>query len=184
MRSVSAIGGCSSLLITVLLLSGCSSAPKKETAKVFAAGEKATVGPLIYSVVDTQFAPALGDDPNTQRTPQNRFVIVQVSISNSGTTEANIPLMTLIDDNGQQYPELADGTGVPRWLGLVRKVGTAQTEAGDIVFDAPAKHYKLRLTDELDDEVSIDIPLSYIHEQMRDMKTTQEASPVIDIPKK
>ena len=172
-----------SILIPALLLAGCSSTPKKE-AKLYAAGEKAAVGPLTYSVVDTLFAPALGEDPASQRTPQNRFVIVQVSVSNSGTTEASIPLMTLIDDNGQQYSELADGTGVPRWLGVIRKVGIAQTEAGNIVFDAPAKHYRLRLTEELDDEVSIDIPLSYIHELQGDMKTTQETSPMIEIPKK
>ncbi len=166
-----------------MLLAGCSSAPQKE-ARVYAAGEKATVGPLIYSIVDTQFAPVLGEDVNNQRTPQNRFVIVQISVSNSSTSDANIPLMTLIDDSGKQFPELADGTGVPRWLGVVRKVASAQTEAGEIVFDAPAQHYRLRLTEELDDEVSVDIPLSYIHEEQKDLKTTQDAPPMIEIPKK
>lgn len=173
----------SSVLISALLLAGCSSSSKKE-AKIYGAGEKATVGPLIYSVVDTQFAPVLGEDPNNQRTPQNRFVMVQISVSNSGNAEANIPLMTLIDDSGKQYPELADGTFVPRWLGVIRKVGSAQTEAGDVVFDAPAQHYRLRLTEELDDEVSVDIPLTYIHEEQRDLKTTQDATPMIEIPKK
>jgi hypothetical protein len=171
-----------SVLIPVLLLAACSSTPKKE-AKVFAAGEKANVGQLVYSVVDTQFAPSLGDDPATARTPQNRFVIIQVSVSNAGNAEANIPAMTLVDDSGQQFPELVDGTGVQRWMGVVRKVGVAQTESGEILFDAPAKHYKLRLTDETDEEVSIDIPLSYVHEEMKDMKTTLVAPSVIDIPK-
>jgi hypothetical protein len=171
-------------LIPLLFFAGCSSTPAKKEAKIFPAGEKAQVGALVYSVVDTTFAPVLGEDPNNQRTPQNRFVIVQISVSNSGPTEQNIPAMTLVDDSGQQYSELADGTGVQRWLGVIRKVGGAQTEAGEILFDAPAKHYRLRLTDELDEDVSIDIPLSYIHEEMKDMKTTQEASPLIDIPKK
>jgi hypothetical protein len=171
-------------LIPLLLLAGCSSTPAKKEAKIFPAGEKAQVGSLVYSVVDTQFAPVLGEDPTNQRTPQNRFVIVQISVSNSGTTEQNIPALTLVDDQGQTYPELVDGTGVAKWMGVIRKVGSAQTEAGEILFDAPAKHYRLRLTDELDDDVSIDIPLSYIHEEMKDMKTTQDASPMIDIPKK
>ncbi|HWE49333.1 MAG TPA: DUF4352 domain-containing protein [Bryobacteraceae bacterium] len=171
-------------LIPVLLLAGCSSTPAKKEAKVFSAGEKATVGNLVYSVVDTQFAPVLGDDPASQRTPKDRFVVVQISVSNSGSAEANIPALTLVDDSGQTYPELGDGTGVQRWLGVIRKVGATQTESGEVLFDAPAKHYRLRLTDELDDEVSIDIPLSYIHEEMKDMKSTQDASPIIDIPKK
>lgn len=173
----------SSVLISALLLASCSSAPRKD-AKVFAAGEKATVGPLIYSVVDTQFSPALGDDPNNQRLPKDRFVVIQLSVSNSGNSELSIPAMTLVDDSGQTYPELADGTGVPRWFGVLRKVASTQTESGQVVFDAPAKHYRLRLTDELDDDVSIDIPLSYVHEELRDMKTTQDSGTPIEIPGK
>ncbi|HXJ42665.1 MAG TPA: hypothetical protein VNH18_25515, partial [Bryobacteraceae bacterium] len=43
----------------------------------------------------------------------------------------------------------------------------AQTESGHILFDAPAAHYKLRLTDDSDsEEVYVDIPLSFAHEQM------------------
>ena len=54
-----------------------------------------------------------------------------------------------------------------------------------MVFDAPAQHYKLRLTDEAEDEVSVDIPLSYIHEEMKDMKTIPQDGPVpLAVPKK
>ena len=86
--------------------------------------------PLIYNIVDTQFAPLLGDDPKDQRIPQNRFVIVQVSVTNTGNADANIPGMTLVADSGQTYPELADGKGVAQWLGIIRKVGPVQTDAG------------------------------------------------------
>lgn len=171
------------IVISLAILAGCSSTPKKEV-KIYQAGEKASVGKLSYSVVDTQFAPTMGDDPNNQRTPQNRFVIVQLSVSNSGTEDANLPGMTLVDDEGKTYPELADVTGVPRWLGVIRKVAADQTEQGVIVFDAPAKHYRLRLTDELDDDISIDVPLNYIHELQRDVKTAEPAPSVLDIPSK
>jgi hypothetical protein len=172
------------VVLSVLLLAGCSAPPRKES-RLFPAGEKAAVGPLIYTVVDSQFAQTLGDDPNNQRTPANRFVIVQLSVSNSGNSEMNIPAMTLIDDDGQSYPELADGRGVQDWMGVIRKVATTQTEHGQILFDAPAKHYRLRLTDETDDDISIDIPLSYIHEQLNDSKTSAEPpSGVLEVPKK
>ena len=165
----------------LIFMSGCSGTPKKE-AKIFSAGEKATVGNLSYSVIDTQFAPSLGEDAASQRTPQNRFVMVQISVSNSGSADAVIPGMTLVEDSGQSYHELADGTGVPRWLGVVRKVGSTQTEAGVVLFDAPAKHFRLRLTDELEDEVSIDVPLNFIHEEMHDLKTSPDSG-VIAVPK-
>jgi hypothetical protein len=148
-----------------LTLAGCSRSSKNQPV-IFAAGDKATVGPLVFSVTDTERTQALGDDPNTARTAQNRFYLVKVSVLNSGGEDQPIPAMTLVDDQGQSYPELADGTNVPNWLGVVRKVGPAQTEQGIVVFDAPTKHYRLRLTDPFDEkEISIDIPLDFAHEQ-------------------
>jgi hypothetical protein len=80
--------------------------------------------------------------------------------------------MTLIDDSGKNWPELADGTGVSDWLGVVRKVGAGQTESGHVIFDAPTQHYRLRLTDPNEDaDVGIDIPLDFIHEQLRQTTT-------------
>src|SRR5579862_2716212 len=113
--------------LIALLAAGCSSLSKKQPI-VVPAGEKATVGPLVYSVIDTEVVPQLGDDPNNIRTPQNRFYLVQMSVSNSSNSDVPIPDLTLVDDSGQQYAELADGTNVPDWLGVVRKVGAAQTE--------------------------------------------------------
>jgi hypothetical protein len=163
-----------SALIVSFAVTGCSSGSKKQSS-VYPAGEKAPIGSLVYNVVDTEIFTRLGEDASSARTPQNRFVVVHVSISNSGSEETPIPGMTLVDDAGQNFPELADGKNVPSWLGVVRKVGAAQTEQGNIVFDAPAKHYRLRLTDELDEkEVSIDVPLSFIHEQIRDMPAAPE----------
>ncbi len=131
------------------------------------AGETATSGPLVYSVIDTRILPQIGEDQNNIRTPQNRFFLVQLAVSNSSSQDQPIPGLTLVDDSGQQYAELADGTGVPNWLGIVRKVGGAQTEQGTIVFDAPAQHYRLRVTEETDaSEIAIDLPLSYQNEQL------------------
>jgi hypothetical protein len=169
-----------------LLVGGCSSGSKKELV-TFPAGEKATVGPLVYSVIDTEVVPQLGDDPNNIRTPQNRFYLVQMSVSNSSNSDVPIPDLTLVDDSGQQYAELADGTNVPDWLGVVRKVGAAQTEQGTIVFDAPAKHYRLRLTDETEArEISVDVPLNFfVHQQQPDIGTMPAAVPEnIGVPRK
>jgi hypothetical protein len=88
--------------------------------------------------------------------------------------------MTLVDDSGKSYPELADGNGVLHWLGVVRRISPAQTERGVVVFDAPAAHYKLKLTDEADPEdVYIDLPLSFVHEQMSNEDTPVGNGPEI-----
>jgi hypothetical protein len=167
-----------------LVVCGCSSLSKKD-AVTFPAGEKATVGPLVFSVIDSEVLPQLGDDPSSVRTPQTRFYVLRLSVSNSSSTELPIPGLTLVDDSGRQYPELADGTNTPDWLGVVRKVGAAQTEQGTVLFDAPASHYRLRLTDETDArEVSIDVPLNfYAHEQPQGTPP-EKSSDGIKIPEK
>lgn len=162
--------------LAALFLAGCSPSVPERKSVTFSAGDKAPVDKLTYSVVDTQILPHLGDEANP-RMPQHRFYVVQLSVLNSGNTDAIIPGMTLIDDSGKTYDELADGSGVPRWLGVIRKVQPNQTEQGAILFDAPASHYKLKLTDETDpDDVFVDLPLTFAHEQMQnDAQSTSQA---------
>jgi len=152
-----------------LALSGCSSLARNKPV-VYASGDKAVLGPLAYSVVDTDVLTQLGNDPAAARTPRNRFYLVKVSIANSSSRDLPIPGMTLVSDSGQTYGEVADGTGVPEWLGVVRSAGPFQTEEGNILFDAPAGHYRLKLTDDLDEkDVSIDIPLTYEHQEIKSL---------------
>lgn len=158
---------CALICISVLSLAatGCSAFSSKDKPVVYAAGEKATIGPLVYSVTDTEIAQQLGSDPKSARAAQQRFYLVKVNVSNAGSEDQPIPAMTLVSDDGQTYPELADGTGVPNWLGVARKVGPAQTEQGTVAFDAPTKHYRLRLSDPDDEkEIAIDIPVTFVHE--------------------
>ena len=64
---------------------------------------------------------------------------------------------------------MTDGTGLSNWLGIVRHVGPGQTERGQVIFDAPAAHYKLRFSDEsMNTEIMADLPLSYAHEKVDD----------------
>lgn len=159
-----------SLVCLCIISAGCSTSDRQ--AKIYQTGEKATVDKLTYAVIDTQIHPRLGDDSETPRIPQNRFYTVQVAISSGNNTDVPIPAMTLVDDSGKSYPELADGTGVLHWLGVVRRISPAQTERGVVVFDAPAVHYKLKLTDDADPEdVYIDLPLNFVHEQMSNEDT-------------
>jgi hypothetical protein len=154
-------------LIGLLIMTGCGSSSGGRQTKIYQAGEKATVEKLTYAVIDTQIYPRLGDDPNNPRVPTNRFYAVQLAVSSGNSGEVPIPAMTLVGDDGKTYTELADGIGLAHWLGVIRHVAPAQTERGVVLFDAPAAHYKLKLTEELDaEDVFIDLPLNFVHEQM------------------
>jgi hypothetical protein len=168
--------------VAALFVAGCSSTPERKIV-TYQVGDKASVDKLTYNVVDTQILPHLGEDA-AQRTPQNRFYVVDLSVFNAGNTDAPIPAMSLVDDSGKTYEELADGSGVPHWLGVIRRVQANQTEQGAILFDAPAGHYKLKLTDETDDaDVFVDIPLNFAHEQLQnDTQSTSEAVTQSSVP--
>jgi hypothetical protein len=171
-------------LSLALTAAGCSSSQKPATT-VYAAGDKATIGPLVYSVIDTEVTQQVGDDPKSPRTAQERFYLIRVSVTNASSDEQPIPTMTLVDDAGKSYTELADGSGVPNWLGVVRRVGPTQTEQGVVIFDAPTKHYRLRLNDALDErEIAIDVPLNFVHEQLRNVDTDVGGSTTLSLPGK
>ena len=169
------------LCFAALGLTGCSSVPGNETktaaVRVVPVGEKAIAGHLTYTIVDSQILARLGDDANA-RVPHDRFILVQIAVSSSNNVDSPIPAIELVSDSGQNYTELADGTGVPSWLGMVRHVGANQTERGTIVFDAPPAHYKLRLSDEsLDTEVLADVPLNFTR-----VKVDDSSIPTTELP--
>jgi hypothetical protein len=128
-------------------------------------GERAQAGPLIYTVFENRWMPQLGAGV-ASRVPSNRFFLLRLSIVNSGSGDTMAPALTLVDDSGQRYQELSDGEGVPQWIGSIRRIKPADTLTGNIVFDVPARHYKLEVTDEVQEKKAIvDIPLSFSDEQ-------------------
>ncbi len=152
--------------VTALMtLAACSSTPARQS-RTFPAGDKILVGRMTYSLIDVQIQPTLpGPDPANPRTPQNRFYSVQISVSNGGNEDTPIPALALVNDAGQSFNELSDGSGQARWLGMVRRVAPGQTEEGVILFDVPTAHYKLKLTDDTEvDELYADVPLNFAHE--------------------
>ncbi|HKD05591.1 MAG TPA: DUF4352 domain-containing protein [Bryobacteraceae bacterium] len=163
-----------------LTAAGCSAASARKSV-VYQLGDPATVDHLTYRVADTQMLTRLGDGPN-QRIPQNRFYIVRISVANGASEETNIPALTLVDDSGKTYEELTDGSGVNQWLGVVRRVAANQGESGTVVFDAPASHYRLKLTDDTDNsDEYIDLPLSFAHDRPIPAMGEAPGTPIPDV---
>src|SRR5579859_5590515 len=98
---------CFASVLPILCLSACSGPTGRQT-KVYQAGEKAFVDKLSYAVIDSQIHTRLGEDPNP-RIPQNRFYSVLIAVSSGANADSPIPSLSLVDDSGKVYPELADG---------------------------------------------------------------------------
>jgi hypothetical protein len=133
--------------------------PKQAPIGTFSMGERAQVGPLIYTVFESKWELSFGEQP-TPRIPTNRFYIINVSAVNTSSTPVSIPTFTLVDDDDKSYQELENGQGVPNWLGFIRRVQPADSTQGPIVFDVPQKRYRLRIADEAEDFAYVTIPLS------------------------
>jgi hypothetical protein len=143
-----------------LLLNACSRS-SSSTIRTYSMGEKVMSGQIIYTVYETQWMPQLGEGP-AARVPQHRFFLVRMTAVNSGSAEVTAPNVTIEDDKGSSYPELQNGDGVPQWIGYLRMVKPAESAQGNLVFDAPPAHYKLRVSDENDENPAyVDIPLSF-----------------------
>jgi Domain of unknown function (DUF4352) len=140
-------------------------------------GERAQTGVLIYNVFDTKWMAQAGSGLNA-RVPANRFFLIRMSIVNSGSTETAAPRLTIADDYGQSYTELENGEGVPQWLGILRHLKPAENVTGNIVFDAPPRHYKLHISDESEEHKAIiDIPLTFAQDAPPDLPLPQVPAP-------
>jgi hypothetical protein len=133
-----------SLVSATLLLSGCSQQNSLQLS--YRIGEKVSLGTLTYNVVGAAWATELGEGLKV-RTPQNRFLVVNISVTNGGGKEVALPLLSLEDTRGKTLTESENPEGVPGAIGILRIVSPAQTLQGGLLFDVPLGSYKLRLTD-------------------------------------
>lgn len=126
------------------VLPGCGA---RQAARIdYQMGERAVVGPLTYNVVETAWRSQLGDGFKL-RIPQQRFLLITVSVTNGGGRDVSVPLLQLENQNNQTFTELDNGEGVDNWFGILRTLSPAQTQQGRLVFDVPLSSYRLRLTD-------------------------------------
>ncbi len=149
------------VLVVAMILVSCSIGPASEP--VHEMGELTTVGPMNYTVLETEWQTQLGQSVNAA-IPKDKFLLIRLSIVNSGNQQAAVPLLNLVDTHGDTHMELSQVEGVPDWLGLLRILEPAATLQGTIVFDVPAGDYQLRVTDggdlERERTALISIPLT------------------------
>src|SRR5882724_9732215 len=150
------------LFLSGAILSQTACVKPPAQVQVFRMGERVQVGPLIYNVFEANWRTQLGEGPQARR-PARRFLIVHLSVTNSGSETLSVPGLRLLDDAGQVYSETIDGENVPSWWGLIRKLKPADTLEGNILFDVDPKSYKLKLDDDSDPDrkVMVEMPLRF-----------------------
>jgi len=151
------------LFIAVPLCAACLAAcvERPPEVRTYALGQKATLGNLTYLGIETQWHPAFGEGP-AARAAQNQFLLVRLSVTNGGSSEAAVPNFSVEDNTGRRFPELSDGAGVPDWIGALRTLAPADTLVGNAVFDVPTGHYTLHILDEdSQHEARLDLPLNF-----------------------
>ena len=139
--------------LVVCLLAGCrSSGQRGPYAGAFRMGERVSVGPLTYTVLDAEWLDRLGEGPQA-RLPQRRFLAVRLSVLNSGAATTSVPTMSLEPaGGGEQLQELTDAAALPDWLGSLRLIKPNETQHGRVLFDVPGAAYRLHVLAESDSD--------------------------------
>ncbi len=123
-------------------------------------GERVVLPPFTYAVYEKQWVAQLGVGTEA-RLPQNRFLVIRISATNGGGAEAYVPNLSLEDDAGNACSEISNGDSVPNWIGVLRSVKPVDTLQGNVLFDCPPKHYRLKFATEEGKIAYVDIPLSF-----------------------
>jgi hypothetical protein len=138
-------GMLAAVLLPVVLL--CSSCNEQNATKLsYQMGEKISLGPFTYNVIQTAWRTQLGEGFKI-RSPQQRFLLINISATNGGGKEVALPLFKLENERGAFITELDNAEGVPNSLGILRSVAPAETLQGALLFDVPLGAYRLHLTD-------------------------------------
>jgi hypothetical protein len=133
----------STVFLCAILLAGCGVKPAKEIHA--AMGTEVTTGELKYLVVDSEWRDSL-DTAAGPRLPSSRFLMIQLSVTNSASEEKAAPLLEIVNDKGQAFRELSEGDGVPQWMGYLRLLQPKETRTGRLLFDVPPGAYQLRVS--------------------------------------
>jgi hypothetical protein len=149
------------LAASLALLASCSGRNAVSTPlHTYQMGERVELAPLTYAVFEKNWLAQLGEGTEA-RLPQNRFLVIRLTVTSGAAGETYVPNLSLDDDAGNSCAESNNGDGVLHWIGYLRSIKPAETLQGSIVFDCAPKHYRLKLVSDTGKAAYVDIPLSF-----------------------
>ncbi|MCW5963820.1 MAG: DUF4352 domain-containing protein [Bryobacterales bacterium] len=169
----------SSPVVTIVLVSGClllAGCGTKSTTVNAKMGETVTLGNVEHAVLSAEWKAALGQGAET-RMPSQQFLVLRMATTNKQGDGAEIASMRLVAANGTEYEELADGSGLPDWFGLVRMLNPGESRQGTVLFDAPRAVYTLKLTEPAIDGDDANVALVEIPIRIEDSAIPTSADP-------
>lgn len=126
-------------------LAGCNRGADS-TRLEYLMGERVPAGPLTYNVIESVWRSQLGNEFK-MRIPDQRFLLITVSVTNGGGHDVSVPLLQLQGSDGTMFTESDNGENVDQWFGLLRTLNPGQTQQGRLLFDVPLGSYRLKVTD-------------------------------------
>lgn len=112
-------------------------APKPAAYKV---GDSVTVGYWSYRVNSIKWAKSVGSDMLRQ-TADAKFLIVSVSVRNNDKTPSTMPPVKLVDAQGREFNESANGAMLENSFDLIKQLNPTVQSTGVILFDVPDGKY-------------------------------------------
>ncbi len=91
-----------------LALSGCQKSAAPE--RVGALGAPLAVGQLTYIALETEWRDSI-ESSKGPRVPKNRFLLVNVTVTNTSSEQKAAPLLQIVDAKGEVHGEISEGDG-------------------------------------------------------------------------
>lgn len=131
------------VVLMLAVAAGCTQPPP-----IHKIGDNVEVGGLVYTIAEADWMNDIQTGGGT-RTPQQKFLVIRLSIRNTSNKEVTLPLLNAVKGGpgGAEMLELSESSGIEDWLGVLRTLNPTETKTGRIVFDMPMGAYVLRLTD-------------------------------------
>src|SRR6202045_3229224 len=96
--------GFSAWLAMLTILASQTACLRPAPVNVYRMGEKVQAGQLIYNVFETKWQAQIGEGQQA-RTPAHRFMIMHLTVVNSGAEPVTVPFFKLTDESGGIYTE-------------------------------------------------------------------------------
>lgn len=148
--------GMLSVVVLAMLFTACGE--KSAPVKYGRMGEAMVLGGVEHTVLMAEWRGSIGEGASS-RLPNNQFLVLRIALTNETDSPAEIASMRLVAEDGSEYEELADGSGLVDWLGLVRTLSSKENRQGDVLFDAPRSVYKLKLSEHSIDGEEINVAM-------------------------
>ncbi|MFL1432959.1 MULTISPECIES: DUF4352 domain-containing protein [unclassified Nocardiopsis] len=136
--------------------SGDDAGGDEDSADSVGVGEPGTIGQWEVTVNGTETAATYGDEEFMQEEAQGEFVIVDMTVSNTGTeaTTFDESGVTLIDGEGNSH---SAGSMMSEDSLFLEQINPGNEASGDVVFDVPEGTEPASL--EVEDMLSFEEPL-------------------------